>query len=79
MPRVIDLSSLTRYSLKDCSLKPHADGEFVSYAALERAIEKGELEREAVNFLRGVAPVPSVRARVVTWIRGVFGTRRLAP
>jgi hypothetical protein len=68
----LDLSTLTRFSLKDCSLKPHANGEFVSYAALERAIEKEEMEREAVSFLRGAAPVPSVRARVVTWMRGVF-------
>jgi hypothetical protein len=69
----LDIGTLTRYSLKDCSLKPAADGEFVSYAALAHAIEKGELEREAVSFLRGVVPQPlSVRARLVQWMRGVF-------
>lgn len=67
-----DLTALTRYSLNDCSLKPNADGEFVSYGALVRAIEMGELEREAMSFLRSVTPAPSVRARVVQWMRGVF-------
>ena len=74
-PNVLDLSTVTRYSLKDCSLKPHADGEFVSYAALERAIEKLAGEREAVEFLRSTAAVPSVRARVVAWMRGVFSRK----
>ena len=54
---------------------PHADGEFVSYAALERAIEKLAYEREAVEFLRAKAAVPSVRARVVGRMRGVFSRK----
>ena len=74
MLRAFDLSTLTRYSLKDCSLRPHPEGDFVSYAALERAIEQGESEREAVAFLRAAAPVPSIRARVVKWIRSFFST-----
>jgi len=72
--QALDISRLTRYSLKDCSLRPHPDGEFVSFAALQHAIERGEDEREAVALLRGEMPL-SVRAKIVTWMRGVFRRR----
>jgi hypothetical protein len=70
----LDISRLTRYSLKDCSLRPHPDGEFVSFAALQQAIERGEGEREAVAFLLGETPL-SMRAKVAKWMRGVFRGR----
>lgn len=74
MPLKVDINSLTRYSLKDCSLRPHPDGEFVSFAALQQAIERGEGEREALAFLRGDTSL-SMRAKVARWMRSVFRGR----
>lgn len=65
----VDIQRLTRYSLKDCSLRPAADGEFVSFAALQQEIERGAGEREGLEFLRSVASAPSVRARLMTWLK----------
>lgn len=62
-PGALDISTLTRYSLKDCSLKADAQGDFVSFAALQHEIDIGEGEREALAFMRSVPRPPSVRAK----------------
>jgi hypothetical protein len=65
----VDIKRLTRYSLKHCSLRPDAEGDFVSFAALQQEIERTATEREAVAFLQSAASPPSVRARLVAWLK----------
>ncbi len=65
----VDIHRLTRYSLKEGTLRPEAEGEFVSFAALKQEIDRAAPEREGFEFLRSVGSPPSVRARFVAWLR----------
>ena len=65
----MDIKRLTRYSLKHCSLRPDSDGEFVSFAALQQEIGRTATEREAMAFLQSAVSPPSVRARLVAWLK----------
>ena len=65
----VDIQRLTRYSLKHGSLRPDSDGEFVSFAAVLQEIERTAPEREAIEFLQSAAHPPSVRVRLVAWLK----------
>lgn len=67
------LASLTRYSLSNGSLRPHPQGEFVAYSALEGALEREREERQRIAEALVFPASPSVRARVVAWIKSKRG------